>query len=300
MNPLLTISALAERGAALIAADRGWAVDDTPAEPLAEDGPAHREGPIAFQTSEHMEGFIGPAEAADFEEGLRLGEQAGTELSFLITLRSADLDAMLDDDPDHGATIVGTVTCPSLSAQPLTITGGTFTWFGRNRLDPGSRRDKEMRYAMTLHSEEGRTYRLEGLKVIHDDPGFDLWSDTTRLFVTVKEGESPDRPVVGRGILHMTPDSLVRSLTTFRVSGSARSGHQARRADPVRVVLLRQPVHALRRPGPEGRAERRAVGRGGPGPPFAPGPGPVRAPRHHQGRRHSSGSPGTREEARDR
>jgi cholesterol oxidase len=166
-----------------------------------------------------MEGFVGFGEATDFEEGLRLGEQAGTELHFLITLRSADLDAMLDDDPDHGATIVGTVTCRSLSAQPLTITNGTFTWFGRNQLDPASKADKEMRYAMTLHSEEGKTFRLEGLKVIHDDPGFDLWSDTTRLFVTVKDGESADSPVLGKGILHMTPDSLVRSLTTFRVSG---------------------------------------------------------------------------------
>ena len=36
VNPLLTISALAERGATLIAKERGWTIDYTPGHPLAQ------------------------------------------------------------------------------------------------------------------------------------------------------------------------------------------------------------------------------------------------------------------------
>src|SRR5690606_42100698 len=40
-NPLLTISALAERSAALLAAERGWTVSTDPTPPLPQIGRAH-------------------------------------------------------------------------------------------------------------------------------------------------------------------------------------------------------------------------------------------------------------------
>ena len=47
VNPLLTISALAERAAALLAAEQGWAVDETPIRPVAAN---HRPGTPADPT----------------------------------------------------------------------------------------------------------------------------------------------------------------------------------------------------------------------------------------------------------
>ena len=46
-----------------------------------------------------------------------------------------------------------------------------------------------MRYVGTLTAEDGTTYYFEGHKTVHNDPGFDVWSDTTTLFVTVYAGQ---------------------------------------------------------------------------------------------------------------
>ena len=43
---------------------------------------------------------------------------------FTVTIESKDVRTMLDLDPDHAAGISGTVTCPSLSSSPLTISKG--------------------------------------------------------------------------------------------------------------------------------------------------------------------------------
>jgi cholesterol oxidase len=42
-----------------------------------------------------------------------------------------------------------------------------------------------MRYCMRLASTDGDRYRFEGDKVLHDDPGFEVWEDTTKLFVRI-------------------------------------------------------------------------------------------------------------------
>ena len=46
-----------------------------------------------------------------------------------------------------------------------------------------------MWYRMRLQSVDGRHFYFEGFKEIHDDPGFDAWSDTTTLYITIWSGE---------------------------------------------------------------------------------------------------------------
>ena len=65
-----------------------------------------------------------------------------------------------------------------------------------------------------------------GYKVVRDDRGFDLWSDTTTLYVTVHEGTSDDGAVVGRGILKIRPRDFATQMRTFRITGA---GSMARR-----------------------------------------------------------------------
>ena len=51
---------------------------------------------------------------------------------------------------------------------------------------------------------------------LDDGPGFDMWSDTTTLFITVHDGEGPDSPVLGKGILKIDPKDFSRQMTTMR------------------------------------------------------------------------------------
>ena len=123
VNPLLTISALAERCCALIARDRSWAIDY--AFKAQHDGGSVRHG---LRFTETMRGFFSTKTKEDFNAAERQGRADGTEMEFTLTIVSEDLDAMLSKE-DHQATMIGTLTCPALSTQPLTISRGTFNLF---------------------------------------------------------------------------------------------------------------------------------------------------------------------------
>ena len=95
----------------------------------------------------------------------------------------------------HGATfLVGTVRADALSPEPLMVNEGIFNLFVKN---PDNVDTHNMRYRMKLSSQDGDHYYFYGYKVIHDDPGIDVWSDTTTLYITVYEGKDDQGPVAG-------------------------------------------------------------------------------------------------------
>ena len=94
-------------------------------------------------------------------------------------------------DPAHEAALSGTVTATALSPSPLRVDEGRFHLLVRDADTPGTRR---MVYHMPLEAEDGARFHLEGFKTIHDDAGPDLWSDTTTLRVTLREGATDDGP----------------------------------------------------------------------------------------------------------
>jgi cholesterol oxidase len=69
--------------------------------------------------------------------------------------------------------------------------------------------------------------------VIEDDPGLDLWADTTTLYVRVLAGhvedgeEGPDTTQVAAGIIHIHPRDFLRQMTTFRTGGRSPFDHIA-------------------------------------------------------------------------
>jgi cholesterol oxidase len=95
------------------------------------------------------------------------------------------------------------------------VTEGDFNLAVFDPDDPA--RVRRMKYRMLLTSEEGKKFFFDGFKIIRDDPGFDLWADTTTLYITVYEGESMEGPVVGKGILHVTLDDFQKQATTMKV-----------------------------------------------------------------------------------
>ena len=149
VNPLLTISALAERCCALIAKDRGWTIDY--GFKAQQRGSAAR---LGLRFTETMRGHFTTKAEADFAAAEQQSRSDGSAMEFTLTIASEDLDAMLTKD-DHQASMVGTLTCPALSPQPLTISNGTFNLFTKN---PDQVDTRNMTYRATLNAADGTSY----------------------------------------------------------------------------------------------------------------------------------------------
>ncbi len=96
-----------------------------------------------------------------------------------------------------------------------------------------------MLYRLPFQDAAGHPLTLSGFKDVHDDPGFDLWRDTSTLYTRILAGHVHTDPadpadhaaaaaaaeagarVVAAGIITIHIPDFLRQLTTFRVSGSA-------------------------------------------------------------------------------
>ncbi len=211
VNPLLTISALAERCSALAANDRGWAIDFKL--PSVAVGPPAEPQKVGVRFTETMRGyFSAEVKDDDFELGARKGKDAGSSFTFILTIAAEDAEEMLTS-PEHESRSVGSVIAPTLSAQPLTVSEGKFNLFVQL---PDDEKVREMRYRFKLTSREGKTYYLYGFKTIRNDPGLDTWKDTTTLYITLYDGDSMESPILGRGILEIKPEDFMRQMTTMQ------------------------------------------------------------------------------------
>lgn len=226
VNPLLTISALAERCCELLAADRGWRIEYAlpSAAPAAPPAPAPSPARPGVKFTETMRGYFSTAVTDDFERAAERGRADESPLRFTLTIVADDLDRLIEDDR-HEARIVGSVEAPALSDHPLTATDGLFNLFVADPADADTRR---MRYRMKLSSQEGKSFYFEGFKIARDDLGPDMWTDLTTLFITVHEGDSDAAPVLGRGILRIRPDDFIKQLTTMAATDA--EGARARLA----------------------------------------------------------------------
>lgn len=209
VNPLLTISAVAERGCALLAQDYGRSISYGFPDVIAQPVPAST---VGIQFTERMSGYVSAEATPDYREAESRGKAAGTMLEFTLTIRSENIEELLST-PEHSAGMVGTVRCSLLSAEELSVTEGAFNLFPS---DPDVPNTRLMKYRAYLTSQEGRLFTLHGVKYIHNDNGLDIWRDTTTLFCAVTEGHESGGTEVARGILHIDPIDFVRQLTTLK------------------------------------------------------------------------------------
>lgn len=212
VNPLLTISALAERCAALAIRQNDWPISyDLPSRPRANIKPST----VGVRFTETMKGHFSKG-TLDYKSADEAGKAAGNTFRFVLTIQADDLEKLLTDER-YLSNMFGSVEAPILSPDPLTVTQGKFTLFLRNPAEPGV---KNMMYRMGLTASDGTQYWFEGFKVIRDDRGLDIWSDTTTLYVTVWQGTDNTGPIVGRGILYITPDDFTKQLTTTKITNA--------------------------------------------------------------------------------
>jgi len=239
VNPLLTISAVAERSIALLADDRSWKIDYE-FRPLA--AATQVESKLGIRFTESMRGYYSTKVVDSRDDAYHRGEQQGrqdrTPIQFVLTIASDDLDRTISDA--NYTSILGSVTAPALSAQPLTVNMGNFTYFLENdegELSAGfiqrllrflglgrtttKGASKRMQYKMHLRSAEGQSYFFYGFKVLRNDPGPDFWSDATTLFITIHQGDNIHGAVIGKGLMYIPLASFMRQMSTMRVTNAS-------------------------------------------------------------------------------
>ena len=226
-NPSLTIAAFAERAAQRALetrrppAARPVTVDvrqPAPAVDLTEAAaparPAPNPDPSRFSFTEEMKGHVtlGVTDPV-------AGEDADGRVAFAfhLTMEMADVDRFLDD-PDLEATATGRVECEALGGV-LPVLGGTFNLF----VEQGDGSDR-MLYRLMFENGRGEPLTMSGYKVIRDDPGFDVWRDTTTLHVRllaghVRTAEEAAAEVVGAGVLHISPFAFGQLLRSMQTGG---------------------------------------------------------------------------------
>lgn len=211
VNPLLTISALAERALDHLLADHGWRRDDS-LPPL----PAPAAVKLGMRFTEKMSGRLGLGAAATFDEAQWPAEVVGGPASFVVTVHSDDLDEVLGQ-PSHRARLTGTFHAAALHPAPMAIQSGEFRLFIDDPARPGA---KTMNYDFVALDEAGRSWTLQGEKRIEDHAGLDLWNDTTELFTTVYAGADAQGEVAARGVLKVHVDDLAVALASIEVLGA--------------------------------------------------------------------------------
>ncbi|MGH2901530.1 MAG: GMC family oxidoreductase, partial [Solirubrobacteraceae bacterium] len=221
-NPSLTIAGMADRFADAILDDMKGPTVTAPPAPPADDDAADAAPPSAhpadLEFTEKMRGFVTFGED-DYDKGFRQGKKAKTACMFHVTVSMTDVERFIAD-PQHQGTITGHVQCDALGGR-LEVQQGWFNLFVDG--DEDGEEHKYMKYRLLIADGEGHPITLNGYKDVHDDRGFDVWSDTTTLFTHILAGHvTPDddddaAQVVATGILHVLPADFAVQCTTFRV-----------------------------------------------------------------------------------
>ncbi|RKH36621.1 patatin-like phospholipase family protein, partial [Corallococcus llansteffanensis] len=140
-----------------------------------------------------------------------------TPFTMHCTISIDDMEEFIRD-ASHAARLVAHVQYAPLG-DDLPVQDGSFNLF-RSTDDPGT---KIMSYGLRFQAH-GQDYYLEGTKTLHDDPGPDLWRDTTRLYCQLHEGADARGRVVGAGILVLGMRELLRLVTSMRSSREGVEG----------------------------------------------------------------------------
>jgi choline dehydrogenase-like flavoprotein len=115
-------------------------------------------------------------------------------------------------DRDHTGSITGSVEYEPFGGT-LPVSRGIFNLFS-----PGGPNERLMQYRLAFE-RDGKPYFLDGAKHVHDDPGFDVWKDTTTLHTVLHDGSDASGPVVGAGMLSLGIEALARMMSTMRPVG---------------------------------------------------------------------------------
>jgi hypothetical protein len=172
---------------------------------------------LAFTFREMMSGGFSMGET-DPARGHDAGRH--TVLEMYNTIAIDDLDRFIAER-DHPGSISGHINWAPLGNNIQAPTG-VFNLFSPSD-DPTLRL---MVYELAFE-HGGRPYYLAGHKEVRVHPIFDMWKDTTTLYTQLHDGRDTTGPVVGAGIVSLSPVELMKMIATFRSPNASSAQEEA-------------------------------------------------------------------------
>ena len=175
-----------------------------------------RTAPTSLRFTQKLKGYVGFG-ASDPRSGFDAGRAAGTLVEATLNVHIDDVDRFITM-PEHEATTAGFIVCERLGGK-REIARGTFNLFA----DDGDPTHRRIVHHIEFEDGDGRALTLRAAADVHDEPGFDAWSDTTTLFTTIAAGDD----ALAAGILRLGMIDFLEQLTTLRTEGPSLADRAA-------------------------------------------------------------------------
>ena len=203
---------------------REWCAENNiPLKPYEQEYPTEvHEADTKLSFTEEMKGFCTLGET-DYTEGYRKGKENDTSIMFHLTITVNGVNRFVTR-PEHDTDDVqGYIECPALGGK-LPVEKGMFNLF----IDDADPSRKKMFYRLFFRDEDGQPLTLSGFKDIRDDPGLDVWADTTTLYTRILKGhvsaeEEESAEIAAAGIINIYFFDFLKQLSTFRTEGATIS-----------------------------------------------------------------------------
>ena len=176
--------------------------------------------PVGLMFREKMAGDFALGET-DPIRGQSKGQATGSKLAMYATVQISDLHRFIADST-HTGSITGHIDFPPFGIK-LPAKTGVFNLFSPTE----NPKLKLMIYELGFE-HQGQDYYLAGQKEVRDDPGIDLWKDTTTLLTRLHRGSDKAGPVIGAGILTLDIIELKNLLATTQVLNAPSATAQAK------------------------------------------------------------------------
>ena len=172
---------------------------------------------LGFTFREMMSGGFSLGET-DPVQGEAKGQDTVLEMHNTITIE--DLDKFITE-PSHPGSIAGYINWKPFG-QNVQAPTGVFNLFSPT----GDPTLKLMIYELAFE-HGGERYYYAGHKEVKVHPIIDAWKDTTTLYSTLHKGTDKNGPVVGAGIVSLSPVELIKMISTFRALNASSYQEEA-------------------------------------------------------------------------
>jgi cholesterol oxidase len=211
-NPSLTIAALADRFADKVICN----YESKRTFLRSDQQTANRYDPTTLRFTEVLRGYISHGER-DYARGYQAGRDEDSSIHARLTIYINGVNRFVAD-PQHRAGVGGHVRLGA-HGEHWRVERGDINLFNTSDA-PGVL----MRYWLYLRAKSGATYTLVGVKRVPDGGNFELWRDTSTLYVHLLHGhvepeQMQDSQIAAAGKLDMSPIDVLKELTTFRATG---------------------------------------------------------------------------------
>lgn len=206
---------------------REWCKEQNiPFKPTDEEYPTEiHQTETTLSFTEEMKGFMTSGET-DYQKGFEQGKSDKNLIMFHLKITVNGVNRFVTRPEHDTEDIEGYIEADAFGGKCKVIKG-FFNLF----VDENDTSQKTMLYRLFFYDKTGQKLTLTGYKEIKDDPGFDLWSDTTTLFTQILKGhisseeekalrENPQEfnaNLVASGIIQIYFFDFLKQLTTFRV-----------------------------------------------------------------------------------